>query len=37
MSKLDPKQPGRITWSEFIGWMDSEGLKRDKRHDAELY
>ena len=37
MSKLEPKQPDRITWNEFIGWMDSDGLKRDKKHDAEIY
>ncbi len=37
MSQLDVRQPGRITWSEFIAWMDKEGGKREKRHDAELY
>ncbi len=26
-----------MTWSEFISWMESEGNKRDKKHDADLY
>jgi len=37
MSKLDLRQPNRITWSEFLAWLDNEGLRREKRHDAQLY
>ena len=35
--QVDRKDPERITWCEFIEWLEAEGLKREKMHDAGLH
>jgi hypothetical protein len=37
LSHLDRKDPDRLTWCEFTDWLDSEGTKREKMHDAGLH
>lgn len=34
---MDRKDPERITWCEFMEWLETEGLKREKMHDASLH
>ena len=37
MEKLDHKNSDKITWSEFLKFLDHEGLKREMVNDAQLY
>jgi hypothetical protein len=34
---VDRKDPERITWCEFMEWLEAEGVKREKMHDAGLH
>lgn len=34
IAKLDHKASDRITWTEFLGFMTNEGLRRDAVNDA---
>jgi Ca2+-binding EF-hand superfamily protein len=37
MEKLDHKNSERITWQEFLKFLDHEGMKREVVNDAQLY
>jgi hypothetical protein len=37
MEKLDHKHSERITWQEFLKFLDHEGMKREVVNDAQLY
>jgi hypothetical protein len=37
MAELDRKDPERVTWCEFVEWLEIEGSKRDKMHDTSLH
>lgn len=37
ISKFDHKSHNRITWTEFLGFLQNEGLRREAVNDAQLY
>jgi hypothetical protein len=37
IAKLDHKASSRITWTEFLGFLQNEGLRREAVNDAQLY
>lgn len=37
MEKLDHRNSDKITWSEFLKFLDHEGMKREMVNDAQLY
>jgi len=34
IDKLDRKSHNRVTWTEFLGYLDNEGLRREAVNDA---
>jgi Ca2+-binding EF-hand superfamily protein len=37
MEKLDHRNSDKITWAEFLKFLDHEGMKREMVNDAQLY
>lgn len=37
IAKLDHKSESRISWTEFLSFLQSEGLRREVVNDAQLY
>ena len=37
IAKFDHKQKEKITWTEFLMFLQNEGLKRQQVNDAQLY
>ena len=37
IDKLDHRNSDKITWPEFLKFLDHEGLKREMVNDAQLY
>ena len=37
MDKLDHRNDEKITWSEFLTFLENEGMRREIVNDAQLY
>ena len=37
IDKLDHRNEERITWSEFLTYLENEGARREVVNDAQLY
>lgn len=37
IAKFDHKSHSRITWTEFLAFLQNEGLRREAVNDAQLY
>lgn len=37
IDKLDHRNDDKITWSEFLTFLENEGIRREEVNDAQLY